>query len=77
MKNRTDEHTHFALDLVECDPKYSKVMELIFGSTFVTESEETAIKISKFYTCVTTKGDSYKNNGKISGGFNKQGNRLQ
>jgi len=62
--------------LIEFDPKYTKIMEKVFGYSFVTDNDEVAKKVSALYNCVTLNGDSYKNNGLLSGGHNKVGNRL-
>ena len=51
-------------------------MEKVFGTSFVTDTEDVARMLSKSFICVTLAGDSYKNNGLLSGGHNKAGNSL-
>ena len=69
-----------AIDLIQFDPKFTKIMQQIFGQVFVCEDKETAKKIShgqRAFQCVTLQGDSYRTDGVIGGGANTLGNRLQ
>lgn len=62
------------MELVEFDPKFTKVMQFVFGSTFITEDNQIAKQISggksgkKPVTCVTLQGDKYETTGALHGG---------
>ena len=63
-----------AIELVEFDPKYTKVMQFVFGNVFVTDDNQIAKQISggrsgkKPMTCVTLQGDKYETTGALHGG---------
>lgn len=63
-----------AIELIDFDPKYTQVMQFVFGSTFITEDNDIAKQISggrggkKGVDCVTLKGDKYSNQGTLQGG---------
>lgn len=64
-----------ALELVEFEPQFAKVMVYLFGSAFVCDDSETAKKLVRFtsargkaYTCVTVDGDKYEPQGTMHGG---------
>jgi chromosome segregation ATPase len=54
-----------AIELIDFDPKFTKVMEFYFGSTFITEDSQVAKIISggksgrKPVNCVTLEGDKF------------------
>jgi len=52
-------------------------MASVFGTTFIADDKETAKLISlennvQRFNCVTLEGDSYRSDGVLSGGANKQ-----
>lgn len=61
-----------ASDLVECDPVYQPVAELLLGRVIVVDTLETAVQLSKRITgysrIVTTAGDFVVPGGAITGG---------
>ena len=63
-----------AIELVEFDPKFTRVMQFYFGNTFITEDSKVAKMISggkggkRAMNCVTLDGDSYGTNGTLQGG---------
>lgn len=79
IEELTQGRAKLAIDLIDFDPKFTKVMQQIFGQTFVCEDNETAKKISqgqRAFPCVTLLGDSYRTDGVIGGGANTAGNKL-
>lgn len=70
-----------AIELIEYDQKYEKVMQMVFGSVYVAENEECAKKVAfnkdvQARTCVTLKGDKYDPRGTLHGGFSGKSNVL-
>lgn len=71
-----------AIELIEFDPKFLKVMQFVFGNTFVTDDSQTAKIISggkggrKGVNCVTVQGDMYDTAGTLKGGSVESGNNV-
>ncbi|MCL2556720.1 MAG: chromosome segregation protein SMC [Firmicutes bacterium] len=61
-----------ASDLIKFDPKYKTVMQGYLGGTVITDTAETATKISKqtrfAFKIVTLEGEVFATNGSITGG---------
>lgn len=72
VKSASDQRAWLALELIDFDPKYARVMEFVFGNTFVSANEEVARNISsgnQARAAVTLRGDKYGTEGTLSGGF--------
>lgn len=63
MKELTNNKARLAIELIKYDPEYEKVMQFIFGFTFIADDKETAKKVAyndfKQFKCVTLQGDFY------------------
>jgi chromosome segregation ATPase len=66
-----------AIELIDFDPKYTRVMQFAFGNAFVTEDKVVAKQISggkggkRPVNCITLDGDNYNFMGTMSGGYNE------
>lgn len=74
---RPDGLLDYAVDLIDCDDRYRKVFEFIFGSTAVFESLQNARSHLGKQRMVTLEGELLETSGAMTGGsLNKQRGRL-
>ena len=81
IKHLTKGKARLAKELVEFDAELEPAVNFVFGTTFVTDDEETAKKVAfgndmQRFNCVTVKGDKYNSGGTLEGGFKQQRDTL-
>jgi chromosome segregation protein len=65
---RPDGFLDYAVNLIECDPRYEKIFAYTFGSTVVFESLELARQHLGEYRIVTLDGEVLESSGAMTGG---------
>ncbi|AAC06839.1 chromosome segregation protein SMC [Aquifex aeolicus] len=74
---RTKGAVDFAVNLVEYDPKFEKVVKFVFGDTLIVENFESAKAIGiGNYRMVTLEGELFEKSGVITGGAVKPSGEL-
>ena len=74
IKKMTNDKVLLATELIDYDPKFQKVMDFIFGTMFIAQSQEVAKQVTlgkhpgPKYNTVTLEGDMYRTDGILSGG---------
>ncbi len=67
----------FAINLIEYDSKFEKVVRFVFGDTLIVEDFESAKRIGiGNYRMVTLEGELFEKSGVITGGSHKAGGEL-